>query len=100
MKIVGRTIEFGAEDTVLCDFETDRGAVSICARAHLARRRMVLERTHIDGPGANRIGLPGLRALARIAMEELDVDEIVVEGARRTTGAAPGRVPTPLRFRR
>jgi hypothetical protein len=100
MKIVGRAIEFGAQDVILCDFETDRGAVSICAQARLARRRMVLAQTHIDGPGANQIGLAGLRALARIAMEELDVDEIVIEGAKRTTGAAPGRVPSPLRFRR
>lgn len=41
-----------------------------------------------------------LRWLAQAVMEVLDCDEIIVEGAVRTTGAGPGRRPGRLRFAR
>lgn len=55
---------------------------------------------HVQGAGANRMGVAALRGLARSAMEYLDVDELRIDGAARTTGAGKGRTPTPLVFRR
>jgi hypothetical protein len=53
-----------------------------------------------EGAGANAIGHANLKVLARTVMERMDFDELVVEGAVRTTGANPGHRPGPLRFRR
>jgi hypothetical protein len=48
----------------------------------------------------NTIGAANLWVIARASMEVLDLDEIVVTGAPRTTGASPGRRPAERRFTR
>jgi hypothetical protein len=40
-----------------------------------------------------------MAAIARRVMREMDYDEIIVEGAARTTGARPGHRPRRFRFR-
>lgn len=55
---------------------------------------------HIQSNLTNRLGVRGLRHLCLSVMEELDFDAIEIIGARRTTGAGPGRTPRPLRFTR
>jgi hypothetical protein len=40
-----------------------------------------------------------METIARRVMKEMDYDEIVVEGAARTTGARPGHRPRQFRFR-
>ena len=59
-----------------------------------------LSSCHIQGPGPNIMGHSALRQVARWAMERLDVNELRIEGAARTTGANPGRRPAALVFRR
>jgi hypothetical protein len=54
---------------------------------------------HSDA-GANAFGAARLRALVGALMEKFDVDTVVVEGARRTTGAFPGNRKGPFRFTR
>jgi hypothetical protein len=63
-------------------------------------RVLVLRKTHIAGLQANTLGGARIRQIARAALEKGDYDEIVVEGATRTTGANPGHVPPPYRFAR
>src|SRR3954447_26688621 len=46
---------------------------------------------HGEGLGPHDIGLANLRVLAAVVLERMDLDELVVEGAARTTGANPGR---------
>jgi hypothetical protein len=48
----------------------------------------------------SELGISGIRRLMQEVMEELDVDEIAIEGAVRVTGAGPGRTPRRLRFTR
>ena len=67
---------------------------------HLDGRSAVLRRLDIQGAGPNTLGVAGLRGLAQWLMELLDVDELRIEGAVRTSGAGPGRRPAPLVFRR
>jgi hypothetical protein len=55
---------------------------------------------HIQGPGPNTAGLSMLHEISRWVMELLDVDELRIEGAARTSGSNPGRRPTTLVFRR
>jgi hypothetical protein len=74
--------------------------VEIMFYAELHDQAVVLQRLDIQGAGPNVLGWTALRELAHQAMEELDVDELRIEGAVRTSGAGPGRRPTPLIFRR
>lgn len=55
---------------------------------------------HVSGVGPNRLGTAGLATIARAFAEVFDVDEILVEGAARTSGASPGRRPRPFRWHR
>jgi hypothetical protein len=63
---------------------------------------MVVMGVHVSSSGvaANEIGMANLYTLAQRVMEVGDYDEIVVEGAVRTTGANPGHKPRPFRFTR
>ncbi|WP_187830075.1 hypothetical protein [Siccirubricoccus phaeus] len=66
-------------------------------------RRITLRRAHIQadhGFGPNSLGPAGMRHLALLVMEVLDVDELVLVGEIRTTGAGPGHRPRPYRFTR
>lgn len=91
----------GTEDSVVtAHIETPYGEISVMADVEISDRSIRLEGLHIGGGGANSFGSASLRDLVRSIMEQLDVDEIIVEGAVRTTGANPGRRPRPLRFTR
>jgi hypothetical protein len=61
---------------------------------------VTLYETHIDGPGPGVLGAGAIKALADHLMEHFDVDALEVYGGRRTTGAAKGRRPGRLHFRR
>lgn len=63
-------------------------------------RSMTLSGTHIHGATANLVGGANLRTVAQAVMRGMHLDEIVVEGGIRTTGANPGRRPRPFRFTR
>jgi hypothetical protein len=80
---------------------TRQGVVTIMAE--VAERGSVLELTglHIhSSSGPNAFGAARLRELAHALMEMFNVDAVVVEGARRTTGAVPGNRKGPFRFTR
>lgn len=78
---------------------TSAGRIEIMAEVSSHERALTLKRTHVQSViGSNQIGLKSLRAIARMAMERMGYDEIIVEGAARTTGANPGRSSKPLRF--
>jgi hypothetical protein len=53
-------------------------------------RTLILRGLHLEGKGPAQFGPGNLRKLADAVMEELGCDEIVMEGATRTTGANPG----------
>jgi len=61
---------------------------------------VVIAELHVEGPGPGTAGIAILRSTARLVMEHFDVRELRVEGARRTSGAGPGRIPGPFRLRR
>jgi hypothetical protein len=63
-------------------------------------KRLVASGVHISSEGVNpnEIGVANLRRVARAVMEVGRYDEIIVEGAVRTTGAPPRHRPGSLRF--
>jgi hypothetical protein len=66
----------------------------------IAGGRMVVRAVHVQGAAPRSVGWPRLRMIAAAVLEGMGLDELVVEGAVRTTGACPGRRPRPLRFTR
>jgi hypothetical protein len=81
---------------------TSVGTIMVMAEVALEGRFLTLRGLHVhgEGVGMNELGISGLRRIVAEAMEDLDVDEIVIEGAVRVTGASPGRTPRRLRFAR
>jgi hypothetical protein len=82
--------------------KTAAGTIMVMADVALEGRCLILRRLHIYGVDvrANDMRAAGLRRIVEEIVEELDVDEIIVEGSVRTTGAGPGRTPRRLRFAR
>src|ERR1700689_5018210 len=93
-------LELDVADVVFVRMSNGRIVIEAAFYAHLMGRRATFSRLDIEGPGPNTIGLAGLREAARAVMELLDVDELRVEGAARTSGAGPGRRPAAIVFRR
>jgi hypothetical protein len=97
-----RILEEAGGAVILARIETSVGTLDVPAEAALEGRRLTLAGLHVYGidVAANDLGVGGIRRIVREVMEELDVDEITIEGAIRTTGAGPGRAPRRLRFTR
>lgn len=74
--------------------------LEIMATVFFESRKIRLMNAHMQGAQPNSVGLANLKIAARVFLERMDFDEIIIEGALRTTGANPGRTPKPLRFTR
>jgi hypothetical protein len=89
--------------------ETDRGAVSILATTPkgasmeiaadmaIEGKRMVLSNLHIgESTGKGSSSLKELREVARVFGRQEGVDEALIKGGVRTTGANPGKRPIDI----
>jgi hypothetical protein len=95
--------DLGTDDPVVpARITTPAGVLEVVAEPAQEGRRLVLERLHMHGVdvGPRQFGLANLRALAQAVMERMDLDEIVIRGAVRTSGANPGHRPGERRFTR
>lgn len=97
--------EIVAEDTdhpvATIEIATPAGLILLMAEVSDEGRTLRLMGAHVQSDiGPNEIGFQNLKLLADVAMERMDYDEIIVEGAVRTTGTRPGRRPSAIRFRR
>jgi hypothetical protein len=79
---------------------TPDGNLVVMGELEQSGRTLVVRRFHLQGAAANTLGVAKLRFLADVVMQRMDYDELVIEGAARTSGASPGRRPSPLRFAR
>lgn len=93
-------VEITRDDLVLATVANNHTKVSFLAYVRISGRKAYLTGLHIQGTGPNRMGQRGINSLAHAFMEALDVDELNIAGAHRTSGAGPGRRPLPLVFRR
>jgi hypothetical protein len=84
--------------TVLVTLTDEVQVIQILADVELAGRTAVFRGLHILGGGRNTLGPRALRELIDWAKVQLDVDQLRIEGATRTSGAGPGRVPPALVF--
>ena len=95
-----RTLEFdfGGTNTVLVTLTDGARVVEIVTDVEFVGRVALLRGLHIQGGGRNTLGPSALRELINWAKVQLDVEQLRIEGATRTSGAGPGRVPPPLVF--
>jgi hypothetical protein len=90
--------DFGGADTVLVVLANGNQRIHVLADVELHRAQAVLHGLHIQGGGSNSLGPAALREMIRWAKEYLDVEQLRIEGATRTSGAGPGRIPPVLEF--
>jgi len=93
-------LELGTSDVAHARLSNGAAEIEAMFYVHLRARVAIFGRLDIQGAGPNTLGWMMLRDLARSVMELLDVDELRIEGATRTSGASPGRRPAPIVFRR
>jgi hypothetical protein len=98
--VVWRTLEFdfGGTDTVLVKLTNGAQVIEVLTDVELVGRTAVLRGLHILGSGRNTLGPAALRELINWAKVQLDVEKLRIEGATRTSGAGPGRIPPALVF--
>jgi hypothetical protein len=92
--------EFDQLGTICVRLANGPRQIEIVADIEVGQRRVVLHRPHVSGAGPNTMGPAALQRPMRWAKERLDVDELRIEGAARTSGANPGRFPRALVIRR
>lgn len=96
-------IDYDATDhpVVTIRLITPVGLIEVMAEVAVDRRSLRLQRLHVQSNvQPNEVGHANWRLIATMMMERMDYDEIIVEGAVRTTGASAGRRPRPIRFTR
>ena len=59
---------------------------------------LAIKNFDVDGLLTNKLGIRGIKDILTEFGKEQGVTKIVVEGAKRTTGANPGRLPAKLVF--
>ncbi|WP_230413073.1 beta strand repeat-containing protein [Paraburkholderia antibiotica] len=72
------------------------GDLSVVTEMTQNGNQLVLNGMHIDGPGAGSSSLSQLRNIARALGQQYGVDEVVINGGTRTSGASPGKVPRSI----
>jgi hypothetical protein len=82
--------------------DTPVGRLSVMAVPTRHGRSLTLRGLHVQSETVDRnaIGPANLAFMVRAFMEVMDLDELVVAGGLRTTGANPGRTPRERRFTR
>jgi hypothetical protein len=82
--------------------ETPVGRLSVIAEVARLAGTLMLLGLHVQSEtvDVNAIGPGNLRLIVHAFMELMDLDELVVTGGFRTTGARPGRTPRERRFTR
>lgn len=84
-------IELVDVDVVLGAVLVDGTKIEFAANLAYVGRRLELTKLHLPGAGSNTFGPQVLRQAVQALMIELDVDEVIIQGGSRVTGAATGR---------
>lgn len=89
------------EDPVfIIEVITPLGSLQLMGEFEIGSHSIVVRGLHIGGDPTVEWGWSKLRMLGRLIAEKMDVDEISIHGAVRTTGANPGRRPRVVRLAR
>jgi len=86
------------QDGITHEFSISRpsGNLSVVTDVVKNDNQLILNGLHIDGPGAGVSSLSELRDFARTLGKQYGVDEVVINGGVRTSGANPGKTPRSI----
>ena len=77
---------------------TPAGVAELLADVRISDRVLLADKVHIQGLTPGAVDRAGINAVLRKLLVEADVEQIVIQGAARTTGRGKGRRPRPIRF--
>jgi hypothetical protein len=84
--------------------ETPAGVLPVMADRIETGNGLIARGLHINGEGTDfgpgALGVANLRIIVRAFMERFDYDELVIEGAVRSSGRRAGNRPRSIRFAR
>lgn len=81
------------EDVMEVLIRASSGDVTVMAGFGMEGGTLVLRDLHIEGPGAGTLSPARLRSFARELGRQEGAEKVIVQGAKRTTGANPGHHP-------
>lgn len=73
--------------------------ITIIAELQVVGSTLILKGVHVDGRGPGSSSVGELREMARELGRQHGAKEVTILGAKRTTGAAPGKTPRPITIR-
>ncbi len=79
-------------NTVIGAFNVAKGEARFAGELVEQGETLILRGAHIEGAGT----LAELKSVAREFGREHGYKRVIIEGARRTTGARPGHIPRPI----
>jgi len=87
------------EDAIELLAKGKKGNITIYANLFKNDNCLILKNVHLDGVGPGYSSLTELRQIAREFGQMNHVDEVIIYGFRRTTGANTGKQPIPIRIK-
>lgn len=76
-----------------------RGEIRVLTEMTRQGDAIVLKGLHMEGASPGAIGIRELHEFARQLGKEQGVNRVIVEGAKRTTGANPGHIPRTIEIK-
>jgi hypothetical protein len=87
------------EDAIELLAKGRKGDITIYANIFKEDHCLILKNVHLDGSGPGYSSLTELRQIAREFGKMNQVEEVIIYGFRRTTGAHVGKQPIPIRIK-
>jgi hypothetical protein len=91
----------GTDDQIITLWvDTPAGPIVVGGELLIEGSIVLLKGLHVQASLRNQLGWANLKVVAQAIMKGMDIGELDIEGAARTTGASPGRRSGRLRFTR
>jgi hypothetical protein len=94
LEVIG-LVRVTTEDGVMI-FSTKIGphAIEGIANYTVTGEKLLLDALHIQGGAAGEVGRPALREMFQKIGKQFNVEEVIIQGGKRTTGKYTGQVPS------
>jgi len=90
-----KIVEQDGNDFELCG-QLQHGEITILTEMTYKGCMLILDKVHIGGPGRGSSSRSELLSLVRELGQQHNVDEVIIYGGKRSSGAKPGKKPIPI----
>jgi hypothetical protein len=100
-KTEGRVFTQTAKDGDVMFFSTKIGddAIEFAGNFSKCNGTLTIKNFDVDGALTNRLGIRGIKDIVADLGRQQGVNQVIIQGAQRTTGANPGKIPSQLIFK-